>query len=79
MEKQTTPPNNELKLKHLDRLLLMVPPNELRRSVQSTLFSYLLEQDESSLAPDFKSVVENHFFLIDFLDNVESTTPLKVQ
>ena len=63
--------DNETRLKHLDKLLLMVPPNELRRSVQSTMVSYLMEQDENSLAPDFRSVVENHFFLIDFLDKLE--------
>ena len=74
MDKQTiTPESKELALKHLDKLLLFVPPTELRKSVQATLFAYILEQDEKSLVTDFKKVVENHFFLIEFLDKLDES------
>ena len=63
--------SDEQKIKFLDTLLLMAPPRELRKSVQSSLFAYILEQDMKAVPPDFKKVVENHYFLIDFLDKVE--------
>lgn len=64
---------SELQIKHLEKLLSFVPPTQLRISVQKTLFSYLLELDEV-LPNDYKETIENHFFLIDFLDKIESST-----
>ena len=58
-------------LEHLQRLLLFTPPTELRRSIQKTLFSYLLEFGTEAIPVDYVQVVENHFFLIDFLDKLE--------
>jgi hypothetical protein len=64
--------DNVTKLKHLEKLLQFAPATELRRSVQATLFAYLQELDDAGLPENFKEVVENHFFLIDFLDKLES-------
>lgn len=63
--------DNETKLKHLEKLLQFAPARELRRSVQATLFAYLQEQDDAGLPENFKEIIENHFFLIDFLDKLE--------
>ena len=57
---------------HLEKLLQFVPPRELRQSVEKTLFSYLLGQDEKVIDADYKKVVEDHFFLLDFLNKLES-------
>lgn len=56
---------------HLQKLLQFVPPAELRKSVQTTLFAYLLEQDDSGLDLNYKKIVEDIYFLIDFLDKVD--------
>lgn len=72
MTKKQESPNIETK--HLERLLQFVSPSELRKSVQRTLFAYLLEQDSRGLDSNFKETVENHFFLIDFLDKLDSET-----
>lgn len=66
--------NQKNRTEHLERLLQFVSPNELRKSVQRTLFAYLLEQDGKGLDSNFKETIENHFFLIDFLDKLDSDT-----
>ena len=71
MSKNTETIEDSKQLEHLQRLLLFTPPEDLRKSIQKTLFAYLLEQDTEAIPEDFKQVVENHFFLIDFLDKLE--------
>jgi hypothetical protein len=61
---------------HLNKLLLFAPPTELRRSIQKTLFSYLSEFGTDPIPVDYLQVVENHFFLIDFLDKLEQNKVL---
>jgi len=67
---ESTPTLEEEKYKHLERMLLMASPNEYRKSIQESLFSYLNNQDERAFSPNFKEVVENHFFIIDFFDKL---------
>lgn len=64
--------NTKSKAQHLEKLLQFVPACQLRKSIQKTLFAYLLEQDEKGLDAEFKKVVEDHYFLIDFLDKLDS-------
>ncbi|MFT6922945.1 MAG: hypothetical protein ACJA1C_001952, partial [Crocinitomicaceae bacterium] len=46
------------------------------RSIQKTLFSYLSEFGTEPVPVDYLQVVENHFFLIDFLDKLEQNNEL---
>ncbi|MNJ86442.1 hypothetical protein D3C87_39380 [compost metagenome] len=59
-------------IEHLETLLQFTSANELRKSVQRTLFAYLLEQDSNKIDMNFKETIENHFFLIDFFDKLNS-------
>ncbi|NGF76546.1 hypothetical protein G5B10_11715 [Fluviicola sp. SGL-29] len=63
--------SDEQALKHLKILMEFTNPRQLRKSVQSTLFAYLLEQDEGSDA-NYKTVIEDYFYLIEFLDKLDS-------
>ena len=60
---------------HLEKLFEFVTPKGLRKSVMSAFFIYLLEQDRRGLDGDFKEVVEDHYFLIDFLQKLEDEKP----
>jgi hypothetical protein len=52
--------NPQSKTQHLEKVLQFVPARQLRRSIQKTLFDYLLEQDDKGLDAEFKKVVEDH-------------------
>jgi hypothetical protein len=71
MEEQNKP---QTKAEHLERMLEYVSPSELRKSVQRTLFAWLLEMDSRGIDANFKETVENHFFLMNFLDEIDSGT-----
>lgn len=60
----------EARLKYLDKLLLFAPPEQYIKAVQTTLFAYLLEQDEV-FPEDYHKVIEDISFLIDFLDKIK--------
>lgn len=66
--------NPKTQAEHLERMFQYVSPSELRKSVQRTLFSYILEQDSKGVDANFKDTVENLYFLIDFLDKLDSET-----
>lgn len=70
MEKEDNNPKS--KAEHLERMLQYASPSELRKSVQRTLFAYLLEQDSKGIDATFKETVENIYFLIEFLDKLDS-------
>lgn len=55
----------------LKQLLAYSDPKELIRTIQSTFYSYLLQQDKTGLDGSFKSVVENHYMLVEFLEGLE--------
>lgn len=57
-------------LKHLKMFMEFTTPDGLIKSLQKTLFAYLLEQNEKGLSPEFKSVVEDHYLLFDFLSKL---------
>lgn len=76
MKKENNTQKNQSE--HLSKLIQFTPPNQLRRSVQRTLFAYVLEQDDKGLDSEFKMVVEDHFFLIDFLDKLECDNSSKL-
>lgn len=70
MEKEHN--NSKSQAEHLERMLQYVSSSELRKSVQRTLFAYLLEQDLKGIDSTFKETVENIYFLIEFLDKLDS-------
>jgi hypothetical protein len=59
-------------LKHLKTFMEFTTPNGLIKSLQKALFAYLLEQDDKGLDAEFKSVVEAHYLLFEFLDRLDS-------
>ena len=71
MEENTETNEVSKEREHLTRLLLFTPPQTLRRSIQKTFFTYLLELDTLMVPADFMEIVENHIFLIEFLDTLE--------
>ncbi|XOV66384.1 MAG: hypothetical protein ACFHU9_12225 [Fluviicola sp.] len=62
----STPNTDDLK-----RLFEFVRPNQLRSSIEESLFAYLLSIDEKAFPKDFKQVIEDHYFLIQFLSKTE--------
>lgn len=63
--------SDEQALKHLKILMEFTTPRQLRKSVKSTLFAYLLEQDAEGGDANYKTVIEDYFYLIEFLDKLE--------
>lgn len=63
--------SNKSHAEHLQLLLEFASPKELRRSIQKTFFAFLAEQESKSLDPNYHKIVEDHFFLFDFLDKLE--------
>lgn len=59
-------------LKHLKEFMEFTTPNGLIKSLQKTLFAYLLEQDDKGLDAEFKKVVEDHYLLFEFLNKFET-------
>lgn len=53
MTANTETKEDSRQLEHLQKLLLFATPTELRRSIQKTLFAYLLEQDAEAIPEDF--------------------------
>ncbi|CAG5087452.1 hypothetical protein [Parvicella tangerina] len=68
----TTDPNNLPQ--HTQKLLTYATPQQLRKSVHRALFAYLMEQDQTGIDKDYKEIVENLYFLLDFLERLESET-----
>ena len=56
---------------HLEMLLDFVPLNELRRSLQKTFFAFLTAQNERDVDNEYLKVVEDYYFIFDFLDKLE--------
>lgn len=63
--------SDEQALKHLKILMEFTNPRQLRKSVQATLFAYLLQEDSEGSDANYKTVVEDYFYLIEFLDKLE--------
>lgn len=59
----------------LNWLLEAVEPRKLSVSIQSILFSYLLEQEQSGIDADFKRNIENCKLLMRFLNELEESAP----
>ena len=64
--------SDEQALKHLKILMEFTNPSQLRKSLLSTLFAYLLQEDAEGIDANYKTVVEDYFYLIDFLDKLEN-------
>ena len=56
---------------HLEMLLDFVPPNELRRSLHKAFFAFLAAQNEGDMDNEYSKVVEDYYFIFDFLDKLE--------
>lgn len=63
---------NQSQLESLNELLDFTCPSSLRKSVQASFFSYLKEQDKVGFDVNYKAVVEDHEFLLTFIDGLES-------
>lgn len=59
-------------LAHLKQLMEFTTPNNLRKSLQTTFFAYLEEQAERGQDGNFKQVIEDYFFLFEFLDKLQA-------
>lgn len=74
MEKELSEHNFKISdaeaLKHLKEFMEFTTPSGLVKSLQKTLFAYLLEQNEKGLDAEFKKVVEDHYLLFEFLNNL---------
>lgn len=62
--------SDEQALKHLKILMEFTNPKQLRKSVQATLFAYLLQGDSEGDA-NYKKVIEDYFYLIEFIEKLE--------
>jgi len=72
LSEHTYKASDEEALKHLKMFMEFTTPHALNKSLQKTLFAYLLEQNEKGLDAEFKQVVEDHYLLFEFLDRLES-------
>lgn len=59
----------------LNWLIEAVEPRRLSISIQSLLFSYMLEQEKSGIDADFKRNIENSKLLMRFLNELEELAP----
>lgn len=64
--------NDEGALEQLKELFEFTTPNNLRKSLQTTFFAYLEEQAKKGQSSRFKEIVQDYFFLFEFLDKLES-------
>lgn len=69
MESKIT--NKDKTIKDLQLLLDFVPISQLRKTILTSLFGYIQGMDVEVVPEGFKEMVEDHFFLIDFLDKLE--------
>lgn len=67
--------NDKDALAHLKQLMEFTTPNNLRKSLQSTFFALLEEEAEKGQSPRFKEIVQDFFFLFEFLDKLETESP----
>jgi hypothetical protein len=58
-------------LEQLKILMEFTTPNNLRRSLQATFFAYLEEQADKGQDGRFKEVIQDYFFLFQFLDKLD--------
>ena len=58
-------------LNELKDLFEFVPPATLRRNLEDLFFIHFSSQDETSL-PNQKELVKNFYYLINFLNEIES-------
>lgn len=64
--------SDEQALKHLKILMEFTNPRQLRKSFHMTFFAYLEEQvGTNGMDINFKEVVQDYFFLFEFLDKLE--------
>jgi hypothetical protein len=76
MNEEQNNPTSKSEAEHLKKLFEFVTPRDLRKNVMKAFFVYVLEQDNKGFLDDFKTVVEDHYFLIDFLDKIEELNKL---
>ena len=62
------------KLEQLETLLQFTTASRLRRSVQTTLFAYLMDMDEKIIPIRFKETIEDHYYLIEFLEKLDENS-----
>jgi hypothetical protein len=56
-------------ISELDDLFMFAPPNELRKSINTVFYSYLIHADK--LPHDYKKTSEDFYFLINFLERAD--------
>ncbi|MBN9294987.1 MAG: hypothetical protein J0G96_13500 [Flavobacteriia bacterium] len=65
--------NDQEALDRLKELFEFTTPNSLRKSMHVTFFAYLEEQTgDNGMDMNFKEVIQDYFFLFDFLDKMET-------
>ena len=63
--------DEQLKLEQLNSLLEFVSANTLRKSISTLLFSFLLNE-ESHLNSDYKEIIIDIKFLLEFLEKLDN-------
>ena len=63
--------SDQVILDELKYLFMFVPPQKLRRNLEDLFFTYLTSQEDSCL-PDQKELIKNLYYLINFLNEMES-------
>jgi hypothetical protein len=71
LSEHTYKANDKDALAHLKQLKEFTTPNNLRKSLQTCFFAYLSEQAQTGQDGNFKQVIEDYFFLFEFLDKIE--------
>ena len=65
--------NDQQALEQLRELFEFTSPNSLRKSMHMTFFAYLEEQaGTNGMDMNFKEVIQDYFFLFEFLDKLET-------
>lgn len=59
-------------LEQLKIFMEFTTPTNLRKSLQTTFFAYLEEQAEKGQSERFKEIVQDYFFLFEFLDKLQT-------
>jgi hypothetical protein len=59
-------------LEQLKVLMEFTSPKSLRKSLHTIFFAYLSEQADTGQDGNFKQVIQDYFFLFEFLDKLES-------
>lgn len=63
-------------LAHLKTLMEFMTPSSLRRTLLTTFFAYLEEHSKLAQDEKFKEIIQDYFFLFEFIDKLDSE-PLK--